>query len=343
MSEALYERYKDALRRGTAASLRGRFDEAIAAYAEAASIAPDRAMPQASLAGVLARTGRISEALAAYEVALSGSPRTRRRCAAGRRCLPSRDGASTPPRRSIDSRPCSIATGACSRPPMPLVAPWTGRVTRPPRGRGRVRDPPPGGRRRPGVRGAQPGARHARRPRDGRRRRRPHAYRRRHRVVQVRRTEARPSPLGDVGGGRPDRGGGDRLDGGDQDEARRCYLEAAAAQRSIGNLHAAMDSRYQALAVSPAAGDVHLSLTELYLDRGWRTPAADKLVLLGRLVELAGDDLTRPRLCTMAADRFPDDTRLAAFWHLMSDLVATARSEGGRAGARCYTRGRWSS
>ena len=74
MSEALYERYKEALRRGHAASLHGRFDEAIAAYAEAASIAPDRAMPQASLAGVLARTGRLSEALAAYEVALARAP-----------------------------------------------------------------------------------------------------------------------------------------------------------------------------------------------------------------------------------------------------------------------------
>ena len=103
------------------------------------------------------------------------------------------------------------------------------------------------------------------------------------------------------------------LDGGDRDEARRCYLEAAAAQRSIGNLHAALDACYQALAVAPAAGDVHLALTELYLDRGWRGPAADKLVLLGRLTDLAGDDLTRARLCTMAAERFPEDARLTAF------------------------------
>ena len=52
----------------------GSFDEAIAAYREAAGIAPDRAMPQASLAGILARTGRISEALAAYDVALARQP-----------------------------------------------------------------------------------------------------------------------------------------------------------------------------------------------------------------------------------------------------------------------------
>ena len=50
------------------------FDEAIAAYREAAGIAPDRAHAQASLAGILARTGRISEALAAYDVALARQP-----------------------------------------------------------------------------------------------------------------------------------------------------------------------------------------------------------------------------------------------------------------------------
>ena len=102
------------------------------------------------------------------------------------------------------------------------------------------------------------------------------------------------------------------FDNGDRDEARRCYLEASAAHRSIGNLHAAMDLCYEALAVAPADGDVHLGLTELYLERGWRTHAADKLVLLGRLSELTGDDITRARLCTMAAERFPDDARLAA-------------------------------
>ena len=36
MSDALYERYKDALRRGHVAALRGRLDEALAAYREAA-------------------------------------------------------------------------------------------------------------------------------------------------------------------------------------------------------------------------------------------------------------------------------------------------------------------
>ena len=44
MSDAVYERYKEALRRGHVAAERGRFDAALAAYANAAGLAPDRAL-----------------------------------------------------------------------------------------------------------------------------------------------------------------------------------------------------------------------------------------------------------------------------------------------------------
>jgi len=47
-SEALYEQYKDALKRGHVASLRGRVDAALLAYAEAALIAPERSTPHTS-------------------------------------------------------------------------------------------------------------------------------------------------------------------------------------------------------------------------------------------------------------------------------------------------------
>ncbi len=50
-----------------------------------------------------------------------------------------------------------------------------------------------------------------------------------------------------------------------------------------------MDACYQALAILPSDPDIHLLLAELYLDRGWRGPAAEKLVLLGRLAQLNGD------------------------------------------------------
>ena len=62
MSEALYERYKDALRRGHVAAMRGRSAEALEAYGEAARIAPDRALPLTGIASVLLRLGKRQEA-----------------------------------------------------------------------------------------------------------------------------------------------------------------------------------------------------------------------------------------------------------------------------------------
>ena len=74
MSEVLYEQYKDALRRGHVAALRGRLDAAAAAYREAARIAPDRALPYVGLGGVLTRLGRADDALTAYGLALDRAP-----------------------------------------------------------------------------------------------------------------------------------------------------------------------------------------------------------------------------------------------------------------------------
>ncbi len=74
MSQILYEQYKDALRRGHVAALRGRLDIAVAAYEAAAAIAPDRALPHASLGAVLARLGRFDAAEAAYAAALQRAP-----------------------------------------------------------------------------------------------------------------------------------------------------------------------------------------------------------------------------------------------------------------------------
>ncbi len=102
------------------------------------------------------------------------------------------------------------------------------------------------------------------------------------------------------------------LEAGDLDEARRRALIAALGHRAVGQLNAAMDACYQALAILPSDPDIHLLLAELYLDRGWRGPAAEKLVLLGRLTQLTDDAETRTRLCELAGARFPDDARFSA-------------------------------
>jgi tetratricopeptide (TPR) repeat protein len=73
--EALYERYKDALKRGHVASLRGRLEEALTAYAEAAAIAPERSTPHASAGTALMRRKRPADALRHYSAALALAPR----------------------------------------------------------------------------------------------------------------------------------------------------------------------------------------------------------------------------------------------------------------------------
>jgi len=298
VTDSPIERYKDALRRGHAASMSGDFDAAISAYREAAAIAPDRAMPQASLAGILARTGRISEALAAYDVALARQPedeaslrgRAEMLSIAGRRAeaadtldrladVLDREGrlmdACDVARRALD-----LAESRARREGLEAMVERLRESGAEPAAAS-LADALGGIAVTPGAKAAAEAKRDPRRAVIA--------------AATVLTTAAETA-----------------LDAGNLDEARRCYLEASAAQRSIGNLHAALDGCYEALALSPSDGAVHLALTELYLDRGWRVPAADKLVLLGRLTELDGDDLTRARLCTLAADRFPDDPRFAA-------------------------------
>jgi tetratricopeptide (TPR) repeat protein len=74
-SEALYEQYKDALRRGHVASVRGQLEDALLAYAEAARIAPERPTPHSSAGTALLRRKRPADALLHYETALAMAPR----------------------------------------------------------------------------------------------------------------------------------------------------------------------------------------------------------------------------------------------------------------------------
>lgn len=314
MSEALYEAYKEALRRGHVAALRGQLDAAVAAYREASSMAPDRALPYVGLGGVLARLGRSDEALAAYAAALVRAPndegalrgRAGVQADTGRRA----DAAATLDRLAalLDSQGRLADASDVARRALQLAE-----------SRGR----------RSGV--SALAARLRQTSGD------PAAAEALERALSV--LEVDPTgALGPAVGSGAEAVTGESdvaaplvveptpppdhttqtlaveaaIDAGDLDEARRRAVLAAAGHRSLGQLHAAIDACYEALAFAPADPDIHLALAALYLDRGWRTLAADKLVLLGRLVQLNGDNATRARLCYLAATRFPDDPRLAA-------------------------------
>lgn len=74
MTDPLLERYKDALKQGHMAVMRGRPKDALTKYGEAASLAPHRSLPHASMGSVLLKLGRRTDALAAYERACELAP-----------------------------------------------------------------------------------------------------------------------------------------------------------------------------------------------------------------------------------------------------------------------------
>jgi tetratricopeptide (TPR) repeat protein len=74
MADPVFERYKEALKQGHMAMLKGRHKEALAAYQEAASLADHRALPFVSMGSVLLQMGRPQEAIAAYDEALARAP-----------------------------------------------------------------------------------------------------------------------------------------------------------------------------------------------------------------------------------------------------------------------------
>jgi tetratricopeptide (TPR) repeat protein len=293
------------------AALRGRLDAAAAAYREAGRIAPDRALPYVGLGGVLTRLGRSDDALAAYGLALDRAPsdegamhgRADVLAALGRRA----EAAETLDRLALilerDGRladACDVARRALE------LAESRGRRRQVESLVARLRTAAPEDaaaadamERALGILESGPGVapRAASTGADG---------------DATEATEGPPSPPPPPDPSLLTLAVEEALEAGDLEEARRRALIAAIGHREVGQFHAAMDACYQALAILPSDPDIHLLLAELYLDRGWRGPAADKLALLGRLSQLTGDGATRARLCYLAAARFPDDPRLAA-------------------------------
>ena len=321
MSQALYERYKDALRRGHIAAVRGHPEEALGAYRDAIGIAPDRALPYASLGGVLARLGRSDEALVAFDRALARSPSdetawrgradvlvaSNRRAEAAESldrlaaimdsqgriaeaCDTAREGLelaeSRGRRREVEAFARRLrsdgrdvaSTAALGRALAVLREPAS--IPRTASGAAEPAQPVSDG----------PDGRDAPLPKAG-----------------------TPQPVPD----QPDQADlmaatETAIDAGDVDAVRTRALAASAAQRVSGLLEAALDTCYMALGVVPADPDIHLALAELYLDRGWRVSAVDKIILLGRLADLTGDEATHDRLVALVGDRLRDEPRLAA-------------------------------
>lgn len=297
MSDALYEGYKEALRRGHVAVRGGRLDEALGAYGEAARLAPDRALPLVGIGSVLARLAKYPEALTAFDAALDRAPsdesalrgRTDALLAVGdrSRAAESLDALAT----ALDAAGRSVEALAAASRALELAesrgrrANLTSMVGRLEQAASADTSIPELERARALLHGPVGTAAEAEEL-----------------------TEPPPPPFDPTAA----------IDAvelaaarGDGPTTRDLALDAARGLRTAGQLHAAIDACYLALATNPSDAELHLTLAELYLDRGWKSVAADKLVLLARLLDLDGDAASRDQLCALAA-RLPDDPRLAA-------------------------------
>ncbi len=289
MINDLFERYKQMLRRGHVAAARGQLDEAVVAYREAIELAPDRVLPYTGLSGALVRLGRESEALVVLDRAAERAPGD----------------------ESVWRTRADLLTAANRR--MDAAASLD-RLAAILDGQGRLAD-------------ACDVTREALDLAESRERRRGlEAYIRR--LGGEAADEATTSAVGraqaslqEPASGAPGMADLPRsadllaateaaMRAQDPETVRTTALAASAAQRRDGLLDAALDTCYLALGVAPADPAIHLALAELYLDRGWRSAAVDKVLLLGRLADLTGDAATRGRLANLVAARLADEPRL---------------------------------
>jgi tetratricopeptide (TPR) repeat protein len=328
------------------AALRSRFDVAIAAYLEAAGIAPDRPLPHASIGGILLRTGRADEAADAYDRALAlgprdeaalrgradamialnrpyeaaesldrladvldGSGRVADACDAARRALELAE--SKDRRRQVESLVGRLRVSAGDEKAERSLARAL-RILEPPV----VEEVAVAEADGVAIEGADAGASEvpeAPAPEATVESAQPEPLAAAEPTVEAEPlpepVEAEPLPE-PVDGNLIGAAAEEALAAGDHVAAREGLLAAAAAHRSVGRSVAAIDACYLALAIAPDDVDLHLLLAELYLERGWRAPAADKLVLLGRLASLADDSATRERICRLASQQLADEPRL---------------------------------
>lgn len=307
MSDALYEQYKDALRRGHVAALHGQLEVALSAYEEAADIAPERALPHASRGMVLARLERREDALAAFDAALARSPSDQVALAGRAEVLEALgrrgDAAVAYDRLAAASEHAGRLVAALdaarraleaaeSRGRRELVRELSARITGSPLDEAaqsalaqalHVLETDP----RYVPAGVAPESEAAPEGEAG-----PEAVPTSDAEPQLAsqpapEPEPEPEPEVDLAAlaGQAD----EALDAGDRERGVETLLRLARAHRRAGRSNAALDVCYLALSIAPDDPDLHLELVTLYDERGWTVAADEKIALLGRLVELAVD------------------------------------------------------
>ncbi len=335
--EAIYERYKSALKRGHIAALHGRLDEALAAYADAASIAPERSTPHTSAGSALLRAGRGADALGRYGAALALAPRDeaallgraraldllgrRREAAEAFDVVAEVHAQAGRPTEAVDAarRALELAEGRERRRTLQrLLEPLrASELDGPARealdralgilddvtvARGGAFSPADGSSAASADQQTDTGEA----------------------TVPVAEPEP-PAPVvraaldrdlpADADAEALERAVDDAIDQGQLDGARERILDAAAVHRGAGDIDAALDACYRGLSLSPDDVDLHLALVVLYRDQGWSELATEKLGLLDRLATIDGNDDALTRVAAARSDAAPgtgDEARGAA-------------------------------
>ena len=322
MTETLFERYKEALRAGHVAVLRGRLEDAAAAYREAISITADRAVPRTALGGVQLRLGDPAGALEAFDGALALEPDDDA-------SLLGRAQALVVLRRTAEA-------AVVVRPASPTSGPARGRARRRRRGR------PPGARHRADRRAARSGTRASwRSSRAAGAPRSSDAGRRRGRAAGE---LADASTAGDADAATPPEPPPDpealivafeeAAARGDAESAAAAALAAARAHRAEGRVAAAFDACLLGIGVRPGDVDLHLLLADLAVDRGWIGPGG------GRLPPAApprGPRRRRRRGRPRAAHRGRPAARATLASPPADPRAGACGGASGRPEGRCYT------
>jgi tetratricopeptide (TPR) repeat protein len=332
MTDRLFDRYKDALRAGHVAVLRGRLDEALAAYRAAEEIAPGRALPHTSMGGVLLDLGRVDEALEELRIALELAPRDEgallgRAEALVRAGRPADAAAFLDILAEVQSEAGRDAEAIETLQRALVLEERVGRRRRYQRA---VRDlrVASGGRMSDGAsRLALSLAELAAEPVDRAGAMAPAGDEPTGGPAEEAEGGAGPSavPAGPAEDPVPVEPADPRLAGdalvaaaeeavarGDDDAALDAYREAARVFDEGGLPIAALDACREALALAPGDVDVHLRYASICRSKGWREIAVNRLASILRLVDLAGDAEGRERICAVISATYPDDERLIA-------------------------------
>ena len=306
MTETLFDRYNEALRAGHVAVLRGRLEDAAAAYRDAISITADRAVPRTALGGVQLRLGDPAGALEAFDGALALDPDDDA-------SLGGRAQALVVLRRTADAAVAYDHLAGI-------------RATQ-----GRLPDAAEAARRALAIE-----------PTDERRQR--HAGFLGELRAAGAPAAAEPGPLepdGAAAGLGPEMAIGPALDAGadagattptepapdpealivafeeaaargDAESAAVAALAAARAHREDGRVAAAFDACLLGIGIRPGDVDLHLLLADLAVDHGWTSQAGDAYRQLLRLADLDGDAAAADLVRRTAASRLPEDPRFAS-------------------------------